>query len=47
MFPIYSIIAKIAHFQTAITLRFYEVNSCFKVSLQRVNIDEFTDVVVF
>ena len=26
-------IAKIAHFQTAITLRFYGVNSCFKVSI--------------
>jgi hypothetical protein len=28
-----AIIAKIAHFQTAITLRFYGVNSCFKVSI--------------
>jgi hypothetical protein len=33
LFLLYSIIAKIAHFQTAITLRFYGVNSCFKVSI--------------
>ena len=29
----YSVNLKIAHFQTAITLRFYGVNSCFKVLL--------------
>ena len=27
----FNVIAKIAHFQTAITLRFYGVNSCFIV----------------
>ena len=38
---------KIAHFQTAITLWFYGVNSCFKVLLRRANIPEFTDVILF
>ena len=33
LFLLLSNIAKIAHFQTAITLRFYGVNSCFKVSI--------------
>ena len=43
----YSCQLKIAHFQTAITLRFYGVNSCFKVLLRRANVPDSTDVILF